>query len=149
MSPPPLHKPWQAHVSLYDPTIPSFPLSQEAALVDAPSGIALPNDTALPLFLIPFLKLHASEKVQELLNFRYHVAVLALEGLLSASFFFSHEAHHIGLYTERMSVHLPHGHPDLPRLGHIHSGCAARSLQLGFQLHRSNGEKPLTWDFRA
>lgn len=104
------------------PLTPFHSLLQVAVLADVPIIISLLIDTPLPCFSIPrsftsspllgvssLLKLQASEKVQELLNFRYHVAVLALEGLLSASVSFSlMRLIRQEVYTERMSLHLPH-----------------------------------------
>lgn len=133
------------------PLTPFHSLPQGAVLVDVPIIISLLIDTPLPCFSIPrsftsspllgvgsFLKLKASEKVQELLDVRYHVAVLALEGLLSASVSFSlmRLIKQESIQRECPSLYLT-SHPDLPRLGQMHPGCAPQTLPRGFELHRT------------
>lgn len=74
--------------------------------VAAPSHIpsASLSFTLTPLLGISsFLILHASAKVQELLDFRHHMTALALEGFLSTLLVF-------------LPCGSPSGHPDLARL---------------------------------
>lgn len=92
---------------------PSPALPREVA---APSHIpsASLSFTLTPLLRISsFLILHAPAKVQELLDFRHHMAVLALEGFLSTLLGF-------------LPCGSPSGHPDLAR------------LTVGMQLRPSN-----------
>lgn len=64
--------------------------------------------------------MQAAEKVQELLNFRDHMAFFPQEGLPSATICFSSQQI-ASTQIEHLS-HLPH---KPPRLGWIHSGYAA------------------------
>lgn len=145
------------------PLSPFHSLPQVAVLVDVPIIISLLIDTPLPCFSIPrsftsspllgvssFLKLKASEKVQELLNFRYHVAVLALEGLLSASVsFLSWGSSNRSLYRENVPPCTSPAIQTYPDWARCTLGMPLRPSHWAASYTGRDDENLLTWDFRA
>lgn len=138
------------------PTLSSHALPQRAGLVDRPSVISPFNDTPLSVpFSMPrsctltrflrvssFLKLQAAKKVEKLLNFRYCVAVLALEGFLPGTVSFSSMVliRQASTRMEHLSIYLTATQtcPDETWCAWIRHVCTAQTLRLALEL-------PIIW----